>query len=156
MYIFDVKSLASSEPMMQVFGKVWALLFILIAGVSFALAEKKYGDDVSQKYLPKIALLALYATLITLGTHFFMYSQRIYFGILHFFTFSFILLLFVRKLRYSTLVLAAIIIVYFLSFPIQSQSIWAIPFGAIPNWFFSADFYPLVPYFAAILVGYVL
>jgi len=48
--IFGIESLNFSELLWYILGKIAALGFMTIAGISFSLAEKKYGKNIWEKY----------------------------------------------------------------------------------------------------------
>lgn len=48
--IFGIEFLNFSEIFWYILGKISAIGFITIAGISFFLAEKKYGKDLWKKY----------------------------------------------------------------------------------------------------------
>ncbi len=134
--------------------RISALLFIFISWISFFLAEKKYGSNITKKYTQIILLLWVIAWFISLSTFLFFPDQYIRFGIIHFFALSFFLMLFFRKLHYYNIIIAICIIVFgFYFIPIiDNQYFYFLWF--VYRWFRSADFYPILPYFAFMLLWY--
>lgn len=63
-----------------------AILFIFIAGVSFALMSEGKGISIIwDRTLRRVLILSLAASLITIGTYLFAPEELIVWGILHFF-----------------------------------------------------------------------
>ncbi len=153
-YIFENNILNFSETFWFVLGKTSALWFMIISGVSFFLAREKYGDEIRKKYIKYAGILALIALWITIWTALFMSSQLIVFGILHLFAVSFFLLPFIAKLEYFSGFLAIILIASWAVFPLMTNIWWLFPVGIISPEFYSADYYPLIPYFWYILLWF--
>ena len=154
-HIFDSEILNLSEYFWFFLGKISALSFIFLAGFSYFLAEQKYGKKVKQKYLRYAVILGFFALCISFFTYFLFPEQFIAFGILHFFALSFLLLPYFTRLWYWIIPLAGAIILsgaYF--FPVV-ESAFFFPLGFRNIEFFSADYYPLFPYFGVLLLGYV-
>jgi uncharacterized membrane protein len=79
------------------------------------------------------------------------------FGILHLFAISFVLLLIISKTEYYSWWIAWILILLWIFiFPINSNSELLFPIGFVSTWFYSADYYPIIPYFWYILWGFFL
>jgi len=98
--IFGIEILNFSEIFWYILGKIAAIGFISIAGMSFFLAGQKYGKKVKEKYWKYSIVLALLSGVISLGTYIFFPEEYIRFGILHFFALSFFLLPFFARFRY--------------------------------------------------------
>lgn len=111
-HIFGIEVLNISEVFWYILGKISALGFISIAGISFFLAEKKYGIELWKKYWKYSAILAGIAGSISFVTYFFFPEQYISFGILHFFALSFFLLPFFSRFQYWNVLLGTGIIIY--------------------------------------------
>ncbi len=153
-HIFNNNILNISDTFWFYEGWFSALLFIFIWGLSFYLSEKKYWNNIVQKYLKISALLALIAVCISFSTYFFFPEQYIRFWIIHFFALAFLLLIFFRKLKYYNILIWILIIIYgFYYIPVvDSQYFYFL--GFIYPWFSSGDFYPLFPYFWVMLLWY--
>ena len=137
---------------------VWkssAFTFLLLAGLSFSLAEKKYWNKIIKKYLIYSLKIAFFALVISLWSYILFPHMYIRFGILHYFACAFLLLLVFRYLWYYNLVIACTIISisYFIS-PLTDTNLW-LPFWFVRADFNSLDYYPLIPYFGYTLFGYV-
>jgi uncharacterized membrane protein len=98
--------------------------------------------------------LWLIAFLISTITYFFIREQYISFWIIHFFSLAFFMLIFFRKLWLINIFLWVIFIVYGFYF-IPMVSVTYLDFlGFRYPWAFSADYYPLFPYFWVMLLWY--
>ena len=84
--------------------RISALLFIIIAGISFVLAENKYKIKIIKKYIKVSIFLWIIAFFISLSTLLFFPEQYIRFWIIHFFSLSFLLLLLFRKFKYYNII----------------------------------------------------
>lgn len=153
-HIFWIDSLNFSFIFWFFVGKIWALLFIIISGISFFLAEKKYADKVVQKYLKYAFFLWIISLFISLYTYLFLPSQIILFGILHFFCLSFLLIPFFRRFGYFNFLFWILIILFPLFFTMKTSSHYLFFLGFLYPWFYSADFYPVFPYFWVFLFSY--
>lgn len=155
--IFENQVLNFSETFWYLLGKLSALGFMMISGVSYYLASKKYSpQQLQRKYFRYSGVLTIIALGITLLTYFFIPSQLILFGILHLFAVSFFLLPFVTRTKFF-LGLLGVIIVYATFFWEKDVTVWYL----FPLWFYnsdfkSADYYPLIPYFWYIIWWYLI
>ncbi len=154
-HIFNSEILNISESFWYLLGRVSALSFIFTAGFSYFLAERKYADTVKIKYLKYSFILAIFAGTISIGTYILFPEQFIAFGIIHFFALSFFFLPWITKLWYGVFFLGGSIIIYGISFIPIVQNPFLFPFGFRTIDFYSADYYPLFPYFWVLLLGYV-
>lgn len=152
--LYDISSLNFSESFWYIIWKISAISFIVVAGISFFLAEKKYWNAVYKKYLRYSLLLWVIAGCISLLTYFFFPEQYIRFGILHFFAVSFFLLPFFSLFRYLNILIWVGIIVYGILFISVVEYKYLYFLWFLYPWFSSADFYPLLPYFWVLLLGY--
>ena len=137
-------------------GRVAVILFILVSGLSYFLAEKKYKNLIFRKYFRYAWVIAIMASFVSLATYIFFPEQFIIFGILHFFALSFLLLPLVAKLFWGYIFLPAIGIMMLWYTAWEVNSPYFFPLGWYGNNFFSADYYPLVPWFGVLLFGYFL
>lgn len=144
----------------EFFGSLWLELFrisfvsalILISGISCSLSRSNLKRGV------KTLLCGLLITAVTLV---FMPSQRILFGILHFFGLSMLLFALLRKpieklpaIPLSVISLAAFVLtyrIYYLDAELPYSFLLFI-LGFNTN-FFSADYYPIIPWFFLFLSG---
>jgi uncharacterized membrane protein len=153
--IFDNNIINFSKEFWFYEWRISALIFIFIWGFSFYLSEKKYWKIVIKKYIKNSFFLAIIALSISIGTYLFFPEQYIKFWIIHFFALSFILLLIFRKFKYYNIIFALVFIIYWFYFipVIENKYFYFLWFTY--NWFNSADYYPILPYFWVILLWYV-
>ena len=152
--IFSIDFLNFSEIFRFLLWKIWVLLFISISWISFFLAEKKYWNKIYKKYLKYSIFLWIISFFITLFTYIFFKEQFIAFGILHFFSLSFLLIIFFRKLKYWNFLLGIIIILIPVFFTMETNLHYLFFLWFIYPSFYSADFYPIIPYFWVFLLSY--
>ena len=152
--IFSIEILNFSTDFWDIMGKVAALLFMLIAGFSFFLSEKKNPEKNVRKYIIYSMMLGTIAGWISFFTYKFFPTEYIRFGILHFFSVWFLLLIFLRKFGYYNIALWILIIIYGAYFipVIESQYWYFLWFQYIG--FSSADYYPIIPYVWVLLFWY--
>ncbi|MDD2486759.1 MAG: heparan-alpha-glucosaminide N-acetyltransferase domain-containing protein [Candidatus Gracilibacteria bacterium] len=130
-------------------------LFIGISGFCFAISEKKHGKGIIRNYFNKIVILAFLSLSISLITYLSIRSQFIVFGILHFFTLGFSLILFFRKFRYLNFIIGiALIIIGNAIGSILVGSKFLFWLGFKYDGFYSADYYPVIPWFGVMIIGY--
>ncbi|MDP2090325.1 MAG: heparan-alpha-glucosaminide N-acetyltransferase [Candidatus Gracilibacteria bacterium] len=153
-YTFDIGFLNFSDTFWFIVGKISVILFILIAGISFCLAEKKYSNNITKKYLKISTILAIFACSITIITYLLNNEFYIRFGILHYFSLSFLFMLFFRRLGYYNVILGIIIIIYGVYFIPIIQNTHLFFLGFMYPGFTSSDYYPIIPYFGIMLLGY--
>lgn len=152
--LFNIDLLNISEYFWFIIWKISVILFIFISWISFFLAEKKYLNKIILKYIKVSFILWVIAWWISLSTLLFFSEQYIRFWIIHFFSVSFLLILFFRKLKYYNLIFWIIIIVYgFYFIPIINSEYYYFLWFTY-SWFKSADFYPLLPFFWIMLLWY--
>lgn len=152
--IFSISYLNFSDFFWFLFWRFWVFLFITISSVSFLLSEKKHWDKVDKKYLKYALYLWAIALIITLFTYIFIREQLILFGIIHFFSLSFLLIILLRKARYLNLLIGLIIMLipFIIDMTVSFDYLFFLWF--ISTNFYSADFYPIIPYFWLFLFTY--
>lgn len=158
--IYWIKFLNFSEIFWFIIWKISVLLFITISWISFFLAEKKYSSkkdnkkSISKKYFKYSLFLWFISLVITFWTYFILRSQTILFWIIHFFSISYLLILFFRRFKYFNIIIWLIIILipFFVSMKTNSHYLFFLWF--LYPWFNSSDFYPIFPYFGIFLISY--
>jgi uncharacterized membrane protein len=127
-------------------GKVSAILFMIIAGISCSLSQNNFKRS--------LKILAA-AMVITIATHLFDPGIGIKFGILHFLGVSILLYPLFKKLNVYLLPVAGTIIVILgnIITRISVSYDWLFPLGLSSNSFVSSDYYPLLPWFGVFLYG---
>lgn len=135
-----------SEGFNYYIGRVGAVLFILISGISCSLSRSNFKRG--------IKVLAI-AVVLSIATHIYSPEMGIKFGILHFLGTSMLLYSPLRKLnKYGFFVLGTIIFAAnFFIHNIQVSFDIFFPLGIISNNFVSSDYYPLIPYLGIFLYG---
>ncbi len=153
--LFSIDILDFSQMFWFYLGKVVVILFIALAWISLYLSS--YGKSWWQiwtKSLRRAGIFGFLALSISLVTYGFFYEVRISWGIIHFFALSMLLSpLFLVFGRYLLLIWLIIVIFPYLWTP-EWQSIFLIPIGYPPFGYFSADYYPIFPWFGIYLIGY--
>ncbi len=126
--------------------------FFLLVGISLTLSYSK-SRPFSHFLLRGIKIFC-WGLLITIATLLFLNQGFIYFGVLHFIGVSIVISYPFLKLKNANLIFAFIIFGlwllianFTLSFP------WLLWLGLKPHIFYSLDYFPLIPYFAIILIG---
>jgi len=133
---------------------IGVIFFFALSGISFALFAHARPEAFTLLYRKKAFILALVAFLITLITWYISPTDFIWFGIIHFFAFSFFLLPFFHRFGYWNIAIGVLVLLlgfYFatLHFPVA----YLFFIGLHPASFWSADYYPLFPYFGYVLFG---
>lgn len=134
-------------------GNISAVLFMVLCGVStnFSKNNLKHGVFVFG--------CAMSLTLFTHLLDFFANtSLSINFGILHLLGIGIIIIHFIKNLKIIWVSIFTVIC-YFMPFVLKQISLpgnWLFAIGIHNNKFYSADYYPLFPYLAYILLGLIL
>lgn len=149
--LYDLKEfyqvpISYEEGPVYYLGKCAASLFIVVAGISCSLSKSNI------KRGTKLFLLGL---LITLVTSLMIPGSNIIFGILHFLGASIVLYSIFKYLKPCTLLLlgTAIILAGFYFKKITLPNNLLAPLGLLGSDFYSADYYPLVPWLGLFLYG---
>ena len=178
-FVYDLEMFGYVAPYTALAGP-WAFFargvagsFLCLAGISLYLAHgpetvgpetvgpktdpsKKYGGRVRwRKFWPRFAMIAAAAGLITLATRYGLGERFIYFGILHAIAFSSLAgLAFLRLPVAALLALAAATaaLPYLYRFEAASSP-WLIWLGLGTTPSMAADFVPVFPWFAPVLLG---
>lgn len=127
-------------------GKVSAVLFIFLAGVSTRLSDRvlRYG-----------LIIAGWGMVITLVTYWYIPAAYVCFGILHLIGTGLVLCYYLRSLASRwTLLLALVLLMggIFAERVITDRG-WLFPLGIVPAGFTSLDYYPLLPWGGVLLLG---
>ena len=152
---YDIQSTSGHWAL---FADLTAGLFLFLVGVSLAISRARTsmtGWRLFGKYLARgLRILAygmvLTVVLLALG------MGVVAFGILQLIGVSIILAYPFLGLRFTNLVLGAIIFAagqYVLALGLYSQSFWLLPFGVVPEGVVMPDYRPLLPWFGVVLIG---
>ncbi len=149
-YGWDVPAL--SRPWLM-FAHMTAILFLLISGISSALSLSRGTDWTKQ--LRRFAIVGGAAALVSAVTYVALGGMYVRFGILHCIAVAGLLLPFVTRLKSWTILLGiAVIAAGFYTISIRMDTSWLLPFGIRPKPFGTVDYFPLLPWFGVILIGY--
>lgn len=141
-----------------------AALFLLLVGCSFTISWKRHGEQHGgdsfvvryRKYLLRGLGVIACGMLVTLVTFFWEPATYMRFGILHMIGASIILLPFFASVKEGNAVIGMMILGLGMIFPmtIGNAAPALLPFGLMSPDFASVDYFPLIPWFGAVLVGY--
>lgn len=157
-FTFDLRNIGVvdvdflGDPFWLNFRRLIVSSFLFIAGISLYLATQQGINKT--RFLKRLALLFVYACLVSLGSWFMFPDTFIYFGILHFiFVASLFGLLFIR-FYWLNLIFGIVFIAadYFFSFAIFDHIAlqWI---GFVTTLPYTEDFVPMFPWFGFILLG---
>jgi uncharacterized membrane protein len=152
---YDIQSTTGQWAL---FADVTAGLFVFLVGVSLAISQARTtltGWNLFRKYLARGLRILVYAVVLTF-VFLALGMGVVAFGILHLIGISIILAYPFLRLRFTNLVLGALIFVagqYILAQGLDSQSIWLLPFGIVPEGVIMPDYRPLLPWFGVVLIG---
>ena len=140
-------------------GRLSALLFIFIAGISLSISYSRVKNQLNKKniiikFLKRGLKIFLLGIIITIITWFYIPNAFIIFGVLHFIGISIILSLPFIKFKFFNIIFGFITIIigiYFNSLTIGFN--FLIPIGLKPSNFWTLDYFPLFPWFGVILFG---
>lgn len=136
-----------------------ASIFVILVGVSLSLSygrirNKKNVKEVYFKFLKRGLSIFAMGLIITLVSLLYIPEGFIIFGILHFIGIAIILAIPFLKLNNFLLPLSLCFIfigVLLNSFIVDFK--WLLWLGLIPSNFFTVDYFPLLPWFGAVLLG---
>lgn len=154
--IFGIWLLHRSPLLWEILWRVVAITFIVVAGISFFLSvQKRNMNQMVRNTVRRFMILTTIALVISFVTYVFFYEQRISFGIIHFFAVATLLgLPFIRLGSWNMLVGILCLIFGYCMNLISVDSDFFIPLGLISFDYYSADYYPLFPWFGYYLIGY--
>jgi len=142
----------------SVFARVTAIIFLILVGVSLHLSHtRKMRTGASpkfSKYLWRGLFIFSCGLVVTLITWIFMGRGFVVFGVLHLIGIAIILAYPFLRFRFLNLFFGGIAI--FLGILLRDQTFdfpWLLWLGFIPRGFYSVDYFPVFPWFGAILVG---
>ncbi len=152
-YGVDVYSLK-----LLILGRFTALTFIFLVGLSLTLSYSKSADlsqkELAFKYIKRGLKIFFYGLIITGVTYLVIPGDHILFGILHFIGVSIILAFPLLRYRKVNLLIALLVVPLGLwvgSMTVETNILlWL---GLTSSSFSSVDYFPLLPWFAVVLVG---
>lgn len=157
-YLGDYETNLASGPGF-IIGRITAILFIAIAGISLSLSysrNRKICDPKSGfiKYARRGTKIFLWGMAITAGSYIFLRDGIIVFGILHFIGVAIILAYPFLKYKTANLMLSLPVIAtgsWIQGFTIGNT--WLFWLGLRPDGFHSYDYFPLFPWLGVFLLG---
>lgn len=159
-YYFDI---SVSSFFWNIIGKTSAILFLMLVGVSFSISYRRRFSTMSRsglykKYFRDGLIVFCYGMILTLFTWFLDETSYIKFGILHQIGLAkMILPFFARNKLWLNTALAIMILLSAIPLHnIHIESNWFFWLGFPYENFNSLDYYPLLPWFGWVLLGYVL
>ena len=140
-------------------GRASAAIFILLVGVSLTISFSRIKTrlpekDILKKYFSRGLKIFSWGLIITAMTYLFLEEGTIYFGILHFIGLSIILAYPFLKLKRANLILGTGIILlgmYLKEFTFNIPHLLFL--GLRPESFYTLDYFPIFPWFGAVLFG---
>jgi len=136
-----------------IFQQITASLFLLLVGISAAISF--WRSNVWWKHIYRFARVGAAAMIVSIATYIIDTETFVRFGILHLVAVSALLLPLIAGLKERTIVLGAIILALQpIISSIHHEASWLIPVGFRPSMFRTVDYFPIVPWFGVILIGY--
>lgn len=152
--VFDVYYFELPE-IFKFFAPFIASIFIFVSGISLTISYSK--NKTFYHFFKRSMKLLFFALLITFMSFLFLKEGFIFFGILHFFSLSSLLIFpFFKKIRKNIYFLIFGVGAIFFGILISNLSInfytllWL---GLAPKDFYSFDFFPIFPWFGVMLIG---
>jgi uncharacterized membrane protein len=142
----------------SLFADITAGLFLFLVGVSLAISRARTsltGWRLFGKYLARGLRILAYGVVLTV-IFLTLGMGVVAFGILHLIGISITLAYPFLRLRFTNLVLGALIFAagqYILAQNLVSQSYGLLPFGVVPENVVMPDYRPLLPWFGVVLIG---
>lgn len=156
LHLFGYTGIDFPNLFWYILGRVVVIIFIFVAGISFWLfVMNKDMKMIRRHSLKRTCILSIMAFMITGITYIWFYEQRISFGIIHFFAMvSLVSLGFMKFWRWNVIIGMIIITLQFLIDNISVNTNILLPIGLVNRDFFSADYYPLIPWLGYFLIWY--
>lgn len=154
--VFAIEIFHFSTRFWYILGRVVGITFIIVSGISFYLSvQNRLLSRIVTNTKKRFMILTTIALIISFVTYVFFYEQRISFGIIHFFAVATLLgLPFIRLWSWNMIVgILCLLVGYYIN-PISVDTDLLIPIGLTPMDYYSADYYPIFPWFGYYLIGY--
>jgi len=164
LYYFGIYPLPIDTLFWWIFARGTAFIFLLVVGVSLTLSysrsqqrnEHVIGDKrpLFTKYLTRGLKIFFLGLLITLGTWFFIPSNFIVFGVLHFIGLAIILEYPFLDKKYINLALAVIFMIFGIYLDhLVVMNPWLLWLGLKPVAFHTVDYFPIFPWLGVVSLG---
>lgn len=158
---FDVTDVVYTDPFWFYFQRVTATIFIALVGISLAINNAKFiqqginGRELFWMFLQRGTRIFAWGLVISLMTWLTLGAERaVRFGILHFIGTSIVLAFPFLKGRWSNVTLGLLLISAGRILQAQTFSFsWLFWLGFLPANHRSVDYFPLIPWFGAVLIG---
>lgn len=156
LHLFGYTGIDFPNLFWYILGRVVVIIYIFVAGISFWLfVMNKDMKMIRRRSIKRTCILSIIAFMITGITYIWFYEQRISFGIIHFFAIvSVVSLGFMRFWGWNTIIGMGIITLQFLIDIIPIDTNILFPIWLTNRDFFSADYYPLIPWLGYFLIWY--
>lgn len=135
------------------FQKTTAGLFLVLVGISLTISFNKSKNAFAAKFFKKSAKIFLFAFFLTFFSVAFFPRQPILFGILHLIALSIVLSIPFIRYKKASLALGLVFIFLPVFFDLPSLGINQLFFAGLSNQVPALDFFPVIPWFGAVLVG---
>ena len=135
-----------------------AITFLALVGISFSISyNRTQKEKVWRKFIKRGLIVLACGYLVSIATYIVDPATYVRFGVLHLIGTSILLLpLFVRLKHWNLLIAVAIIAAGEWSSMTILDTSWLLPLGFMPHFFETVDYFPLLPWFAGILIGLVI
>jgi uncharacterized membrane protein len=155
---FKVFNISYNSGFWWLLARSTATLFLILVGISLTLSYSRVKTwsrkKIFLKYLKRGFTIFLWGLVITVVSWFFIREDFIIFGVLHFIGLSIILSIPFLKNKLSNLVWAVFfILIGFYIKKIVFDSSFFIWLGLSPAKFSTVDYFPVFPWFGAVLIG---
>lgn len=158
---YGYRFLGSESDLVGWAGGAAAVSFFLVSGAASSLAYERLRFAaappilIAEKFIRRSVRVWLAALLVTVSTWLLVPSETVWFGTLHFLAVgNFLLLFFLLRIRLSLFPILALLVlgsaVLVDNYSLSRSWLWL---GAPPASFRTLDYYPLFPWFAALLCG---
>ncbi len=128
-------------------------LFVLIAGVSLTLSERKNKEGYAH-HLKRAAMLGAVALLITVATWIYPHDGFIQFGVIHMLALSTLIAPFFFRFGWVNAVLGALIVLAGIGMNgMATDTHWLFWLGINDPGYHALDNYPMLPWFGVVLIG---
>ncbi len=131
-------------------GHMARFLFLFLFGLNFKFYEHKANVYFRERFIK----LAICAGLISLGTYIWMPEYFVIFGVIHLFCVSLLIL------KYTSKIFQSLLFVISMASLAVPELLWEHNYLLFMGWhsmdFQSVDYFPIIPYFGVIYLGYLL
>lgn len=148
-----------NEGFIFILGRTAALLFIVVVGISLSLSynrefEIKHTRQRFSKFIKRGIKIFFWGMMITLVSFIFLKEGIILFGVLHFIGVGIILSYpFLKHYRFALIAAILIILARPLIQMINIANPWFLWIGITQAGFYSYDYFPIIPWLGAMLIG---